>query len=320
VRNPRAGCHGRNRPDVTQTWGHDAFLVVQNGQARREREIFGGAPPGVFPLLYHSCEGQPRDSVGSNRGVGSTRYLGRRPARSATPPGVRRRPAGGSCCGHILARFCRAQAPRGCVATPALRCLTRVQLSLGAGRCAAPRRRNPPGGRRRLSLRPYSGKLPPRSWRPGRRSHAVRPSARWGDQRRAAQARRLPSAPGRGALLQPPSPLLPPSPRPRPAHPVTVDGQVCESESRTGAVRYVQYICVYPHTFVRREPIHRTREAAGVPFATLAAAAGRCELPTARSLGALAVSVHSAGRRARVHTERTVHSAGLCVRQASAPC
>ena len=41
--------------------------------------------------------------------------MGRRPARSATPPGVRRRPAGGSSCGHILARFRRAQAPRGCV-------------------------------------------------------------------------------------------------------------------------------------------------------------------------------------------------------------
>ena len=35
--------------------------------------IFGGAPPGASPLLYHSCEGQPRNSVGSNRYEGSNR-------------------------------------------------------------------------------------------------------------------------------------------------------------------------------------------------------------------------------------------------------
>mmetsp|Transcript_26583 Transcript_26583/g.79447 ORF Transcript_26583/g.79447 Transcript_26583/m.79447 type:complete len:211 (-) Transcript_26583:215-847(-) len=80
-----------------------APMTVVRGRMILNEHIFGGAPPGASPLLYHSCEGQPRDSVGSNRGVGSTRYLGRRPARSATPPGVRRRPAGGSSCGHILA-------------------------------------------------------------------------------------------------------------------------------------------------------------------------------------------------------------------------
>ena len=208
--------------------------------------------------------------------MGSTRYLGRRPARSATPPGVRRRPAGGSCCGHILARFCRAQAPRGCVATPALRCLTRVQLSLGAGRCAAPRRRNPPGARRRLSLRPYSGKLRPRSWRPGRRSHARAPGGATSAEPRKRGACRQRLAGARSCSLPPRSS------RPRPAlAPPTLSLSTVRCVSRRVAqVRFGTFnIFVYPHTFVRREPIHRTREAAGVPFATLAAAGADRAVP-----------------------------------------
>ncbi|EOD07618.1 hypothetical protein EMIHUDRAFT_258546 [Emiliania huxleyi CCMP1516] len=70
--------------------------------------LFGGAPPGASPLLYHSCEGQPRDSA---RQVNLT-------ARSGFGP------------------------------------------QAGAQRHAA---RRPPEARRRLFLRPHSGKIPPRS-------------------------------------------------------------------------------------------------------------------------------------------------------------
>ena len=74
----------------------------------RARAFFGGAPPGASPLLYHSCEGQPRDSA---RQVNLT-------ARSGFGP------------------------------------------QAGAQRHAA---RRPPEARRRLFLRPHSGKIPPRS-------------------------------------------------------------------------------------------------------------------------------------------------------------
>ena len=70
------------------------------------------------------------------------------------------------------------------------------------------------------------------------------------------------------ASLPAPPALAPPSPRP-PCHCRRSGVLVGESHSHRGADGTFNIFVV---TFVRREPIHRTREAAGVPFATLAPA------------------------------------------------
>ena len=122
--------------------------------------FFGGAPPGASPLLYHSCEGQPRDSA---RQVNLT-------ARSGFGP------------------------------------------QAGAQRHAA---RRPPEARRRLVLRPHSGKIPPardacaalkrRDLAIGARAGAQRtgaPRRGVGGVREGAWVGRAPAGPGNGRHVE----------------------------------------------------------------------------------------------------------------------
>ena len=82
------------RPQEVMRVDGSANPTMPKNPAQYALNIFGGAPPGASPLLYHSCEGQPRDSArqvnltarsGFGPQAGAQRHAARR------PPEARRR-------------------------------------------------------------------------------------------------------------------------------------------------------------------------------------------------------------------------------------